>query len=169
MTLTPNPNHKPSPHATKVILFQDLFKILKFSHIVNTFFFPSLTISSVIYFKGPGPGMLWLYSHIYVTKLKHQVCWYLTVLKQLFMCWRPYIYGKHGVPHRPIHPAAQFSILIHHVLIQDACIQQYWYPIEQVHFRPSWLHSKRHVKVSKKKRKQIQWTLLLFWFSWSRG
>lgn len=26
-------------HATKVILFQDLFKILKFSQVVNTFFF----------------------------------------------------------------------------------------------------------------------------------
>lgn len=49
-------------HATKVILFQDLFKILKFSQAVNTFSFSSLneglTIPNVIYVKGPAPGIL---------------------------------------------------------------------------------------------------------------
>lgn len=47
-------------HATKVILFQDFFKILKFSQVVNTFcsLNKGLTIPSVIYFKGPAPGIL---------------------------------------------------------------------------------------------------------------
>lgn len=60
------------------------------------------------------------------------------VLKAVFL-WH------HRAPHIP--PAAQFSILIQH-----ACILHYWYSIQQVHFKPSWLHGEAHeIKIIKRR------------------